>query len=648
MTLAILEARNGPLAVFQTGENTAEALLQAARAEAAADNAELARDVAVAAGPHYASIAAGEAATTTGQTFAVAPGDGTVTWYRRTGGGSTEIFEAATAGALAATNTEVLGLQGAMPANYLRPAFTLPATINVVGDSFQEQPNAHTSGDSMSKKAITALGKTANILAVSGKSSSEMQADLFGLTPTAASMTWVLLGQNDAQVMLSNVPAKVRDLSRIMLANHAHLAQASGSMKVRANAMASAGTWAADSDLGTGSLSATANEAALQIEFTEARYAVVIYKMKRSDAGQFRILLNGVDYSLVNTQADSGEVMAPGGVQQYARAAVIVDAGDKLARLRIQILKKGATGVAVIDEVIGFSGDPLAGPVLAVADVSERGEAGYGTAGSGSDADKLLARIAVRAVSRIAMHSAGLIAAMGGRVIPLPVAATLDPAADLAVDEFHPSESGAVKAAAVIVAQVQAGVDLMAERLDLQSGTYLSSVVSDTLGMGLPEVMDEYGRRRRARLGGRALRFPADDNEIGHLSGVWLRPVDANGDIVAGKGLLLSGDGTNDYVQSVGELVLGAGNLNKLRVGTDHFYPITTDAIQLGKSGQAWNYLWLTQGVFVGANQVLSARGAAVADAVAAAAAPTQAEFNALVTQFNALLARVRAHGLIA
>lgn len=49
-----------------------------------------------------------------------------------------------------------------------------------------------------------------------------------------------------------------------------------------------------------------------------------------------------------------------------------------------------------------------------------------------------------------------------------------------------------------------------------------------------------------------------------------------------------------------------------------------------------------------GGNKVLGARGAAVTDAVAAAAAPTQAEFNAFVTQFNALLARVRAHGLIA
>lgn len=46
--------------------------------------------------------------------------------------------------------------------------------------------------------------------------------------------------------------------------------------------------------------------------------------------------------------------------------------------------------------------------------------------------------------------------------------------------------------------------------------------------------------------------------------------------------------------------------------------------------------------------KVLGAQGAAVADAVPAVGAPTQAEFDALVAQFNSLLARLRAHGLIA
>ncbi len=54
--------------------------------------------------------------------------------------------------------------------------------------------------------------------------------------------------------------------------------------------------------------------------------------------------------------------------------------------------------------------------------------------------------------------------------------------------------------------------------------------------------------------------------------------------------------------------------------------------------------------VRVGANQVVGAQGAAIADAVASVEAvnPTVAEYNTLLGKFNTLLARLRAHGLIA
>lgn len=50
----------------------------------------------------------------------------------------------------------------------------------------------------------------------------------------------------------------------------------------------------------------------------------------------------------------------------------------------------------------------------------------------------------------------------------------------------------------------------------------------------------------------------------------------------------------------------------------------------------------------INATQIVGAQGAAVADAVNAVGVPTQAEFNAFVTQFNALKDRIEAHGLIA
>ena len=65
----------------------------ATTATARASDAIAARDVTLtAAATYYATQAAGEAATTAGQTFVVAPGDGTATWYRRGSSGSTSIF----------------------------------------------------------------------------------------------------------------------------------------------------------------------------------------------------------------------------------------------------------------------------------------------------------------------------------------------------------------------------------------------------------------------------------------------------------------------------------------------------------------------------------------------------------------------------
>lgn len=76
----------------------AETTVTAAAASAAATRAQNARDVAInaPASTYYASIAEGEAATATGGSFAVGPGNGTAAWYRRTASGSEAIFEPAT------------------------------------------------------------------------------------------------------------------------------------------------------------------------------------------------------------------------------------------------------------------------------------------------------------------------------------------------------------------------------------------------------------------------------------------------------------------------------------------------------------------------------------------------------------------------
>jgi hypothetical protein len=76
-----------------------------------------------------------------------------------------------------------------------------------------------------------------------------------------------------------------------------------------------------------------------------------------------------------------------------------------------------------------------------------------------------------------------------------------------------------------------------------------------------------------------------------------------------------------------------------------HFRVVNSDVATVTNAG-----IDLANGMVLKNNgtQVVGARGAAVADAVHSVAAPTQAEFNAVVDQLNALLARQRAHGLIA
>jgi len=75
------------VAVVRLGDNTAEAARQAVLAQDSAEDASASAAVAEAlVGPTYASTAAGLAATTSGQSFAVNPGTGVVTIYTNTAG----------------------------------------------------------------------------------------------------------------------------------------------------------------------------------------------------------------------------------------------------------------------------------------------------------------------------------------------------------------------------------------------------------------------------------------------------------------------------------------------------------------------------------------------------------------------------------
>jgi len=119
----------------------ASAANSAATALAAASEAAIARDVAVTEGPvFYATIAAGEAATATDAAFAVATGDGYVSWYRRTSGGSLLIFQALTKEGTDSLSIGATEIKDAAPGDPFSAILFRPAVKGRRGET-QVSPN---------------------------------------------------------------------------------------------------------------------------------------------------------------------------------------------------------------------------------------------------------------------------------------------------------------------------------------------------------------------------------------------------------------------------------------------------------------------------------------------------------------------------
>lgn len=103
-------------------------------------------------------------------------------------------------------------------------------------------------------------------------------------------------------------------------------------------------------------------------------------------------------------------------------------------------------------------------------------------------------------------------------------------------------------------------------------------------------------------------------------------------------------------LSSLGTVYIAGGAYENLR--TTSYFNFTNPRPHDWNNGKmtltTTGTLNLTLAYQVAGVQVVGAQGAAVANGVAAVSAPTQTEFNNLVTQFNLLLSRMRAHGLIA
>jgi len=111
-------------------------------------------------------------------------------------------------------------------------------------------------------------------------------------------------------------------------------------------------------------------------------------------------------------------------------------------------------------------------------------------------------------------------------------------------------------------------------------------------------------------------------------------------------GIQTFGDSSNNFTQIVGNasIYMTIGGAARVQFIDQAIRPQTDNAVDLGWTGQRFRDVKayvsdMTTSYSVGGTQVVGAQGAAVADATDAASA---------ITQLNALLARCRAHGLIA
>lgn len=529
---------------------------------------------------------------------------------------------------------------GALPDLFRRGAFSFTSGKGY-GDSFADEPNIHTDGDSIVGKYFDLLGVSYTISAASGATTADRQTTIMAATVAATDHNVILLGQNDAsRVGTGDQRTKYGDLARTYLACMVWLGKAAGTNKVAAGTTDSGqrevsdpAHWSADADM-TGAFKTTTSGAAMSFTLTGCRYAVLLYKAKVSSTGIMQVKCEGADEQIQEFRTAPESAWVPtNGSQTWAIFARVFDFGAVVPSGVLQMTTSGTGEVSLVG-CVGFSGDPLTGPLLGVSDVSRRGVAGNATA-AGSQSN-------VPIVNRIWGLALAQAQALGINAIDLPLASVLDPATDLDTDEFHPSESGASKAAAAWAARVVLAQGMAGNRPDLLVQGLIQNPGGE-LAAGMPLMLDAAMRMRFGRIGGSGIDLTGDRN-VRHTSGLYLVPI-ISGVPDATKALILTGDGTNSYLQSlVGDLILKAATGNGYDFGATYFRPVDDNNFDSGGAANQWKRVYVGPGgVLASGTKVVGIQGAAVADAAGGATIDAEAR-----TALNALLARLRTHGLIA
>lgn len=511
-----------------------------------------------------------------------------------------------------AAAADVAGLTDAidaLPSRYVREPFEI---VNLKGatDSFGVSPNPHTGGDSIFTDYGQALGVTTTLYAVSGRTVADGQLDVLSETISATDHTLLAFGQNNASRLTSTPDLrKYTDYAKETLASIFWWGIPNGARKTFADGVATESLdWADDTDV-PGARVTTQNGAVSSWTATNSRIIGILKKVKNGSTGRANVVIDDTNKGQITFAPSAGSVMTNED-QDWSMQVEYFDLGRIVDEVKVQVIVTSPDGGAV--SVVGFfglDGLPMAGPLLAVCDLSERGQDGYdGDVAGGSEQ-------AVPIISRINLLCGMVAESFGLRVIDFPLSEWL-PFSTLAPDQFHPGPTAAAYAVPRMVARGINPQGFAAHRPDLLAQAAMMGATASGFVNGRP-VLYRDGQVVMDRMGASGLFFKVGDDLIPAENGVRICLADANGNALSDDGLFLGHDGTGAFIESVtGPITYGAEGANRLILSGSSLSPVTNDAMSLGNlgDGKAYNYVALTLGVWVGGVQVLGGLGAAIAN----------------------------------
>lgn len=553
-------------------------------------------------------------------------------------------------------NQDMQAVINAQP-HVLRMEASGPITeANGFADSFSVSPYA------ILPRAATLLGiGTFNLDAVSGRASVSAQQAMDDVAVDAAIPEFWMHGQNDDHHFGAAGPLefgyRLLDFAGIVTSILFLRCHADGDPNKQRGADGAFANidgvtphaWVADTDFTTAGAMVSDQLGDIGSWIVEdTQYVVIHPRSEEGGAARYKISFNNIAHLGPDGQgfrtapfssfaSDCGE--------DIHRTGLFFNLGRRHKKLKVQIELLTDGEPVGIHTVQGLNGDEIDGPWLFVGDLSDRNADDGGFSPAAPNAD--IAEAALPALSRTIMQVAGLVAAAGGKVADLPIAAAID-WTDGLVDGLHPDSTNCDAAAAAIDARVRAalaGQGLFGSRLALAVAGLIEDADGYPFMAGLASIRGSDGRSKRDRFDGRSVYFAAPFNYIttqGELRVIFDDGTGAAPD--TSKGLALDTDGQHVNIGAVdgaGICNLWAFGASRVQATGDAMHSTTAYEMSCGKLTHPWSYV-CSASYYVGSDKVVGSRGAAL---------PTDAtDLASAIALANAIKARLKVtggHGLV-